>query len=371
MKRPKDKKLPRGVFVRKGEYWIRYTDQHGKLHREKVGPFLEQAKGAVEKRRSEVRELKFLPEKLKQRSVLFGEIAKGYLRHAQARKRTWREDEDHLQLLLEDLKDTPIAELTPGRLETVLGGLCEQRKWSPATFNRYRATLSALFQFAIRNGKAQSNPARGIVLRKENNQRVRYLTADEEARLMSVLRSRWPEREAEILVALHSGMRRSEQYRTAQVADGGLKWDHINFRAGIIRLPRSKSGKPRHIPMNSILRRTLDTLPQASVPYVFDSTDPNKWFVKACRIAGVKDFHWHDLRHTFASRLTMAGVPIRHIAELMGHSELQTTLRYAHLAPGYLAGAVERLVEPDAAQSWIQTDTAIDTSRLGVIDGAG
>ena len=70
------KKLPRGVFGRNSEYWIRYTDQHGKLHREKVGPFLEQAKAAVQKRRSEVREGKFFPEKIKKRVVLFGELAK-------------------------------------------------------------------------------------------------------------------------------------------------------------------------------------------------------------------------------------------------------------------------------------------------------
>ena len=74
-------------------------------------------------------------------------------------------------------------------------------------------------------------------------------------------------------------------------------------------------------------------------------------------LAGVQDFHWHDLRHTFASRLVMAGVPIRAVAELLGHSEITTTMRYAHLAPGYLADAVERL----AALPPIQTSTAVST----------
>jgi integrase len=366
MKRPKDKKLPRGVFVRKGEYWIRYTDQHGKLHREKVGPFLEQAKAAVQKRRSEIRELRFFPDKLRQRPALFGEIAKGFLETRRA-NRDWKHDEDRLGLLLESLKDVPITEMMPGHLEDTLADLAEKNRWAPATYNRYRAILSGVFRYAIRRGKAQTNPVRATKHRKENNARVRYLSADEEARLMTVIRQRWPEREAEVLTALHSGMRRSEQYRTAQVPDGGLKWEHINFRASIIRLPESKNHRPREIPINSILRKALLSVPRTASPHVFDGTDPGKWFRKACRLVGIENFHWHDLRHSFASRLAMAGVPIRTIADLMGHTQVQTTVRYAHLAPGYLAEAVERL----AAAAAGQTDTAIDTGEIEALAEVG
>ncbi len=89
MKRLQNRKLPRGVFVRDSEYWIRYTDQFGKLHREKLGLFLEPAKAAVEKRRSDVREEKFFPDKLRQRAILFGEIAKDYV-NARRSKRVVR-----------------------------------------------------------------------------------------------------------------------------------------------------------------------------------------------------------------------------------------------------------------------------------------
>jgi site-specific recombinase XerD len=264
------------------------------------------------------------------------------------------------------LKDVSVAELTPGRLESTLNELSYRRKWSPATFNRHRSTLSAMFQCAIHNGKAENNPARSVAHRQENNQRVRYLTAEEETRLMMMIRARWPEREQEIVVALHSGMRRSEQFQTCQVPDGGLKWEHINFKSGVLRLPRSKSGKARPIPINSVLRQTLLAIQRTTSPYVFDGTDPNKWFVKACQLAGVNDFHWHDFRHTFASRLVMAGVPIRTVAELLGHSEITTTMRYAHLAPGHLADAVECLAAPHAAS----TSTAISTEVLGVSEKA-
>jgi integrase len=359
MKRPKNAKLPRGVFIRNDEYWIRYTDQNGKLHREKVGPFLEPAKAAVEKRRTEVRERKFLPERFRQRSVLFGEIAADYLQYARLTKRDWSHDESRLGALLELWKDVPISELTPGRIESKLADLAESNQWADSTCNRYRAVVSGTFRKAIKNEKAQGNPVRETAHRRENNARVRYLTSDEESGLMRVIRERWSGREADVLTALHSGMRRSEQYRTAQCPDGGLKWEHIDFRLGVISLPRSKSDLSRQIPMNSVLRRTLLAIPRNTSPYVFERTDPGKWLARACEMATIKNFHWHDLRHTFASRLAMAGVPIREIAELMGHTELQTTLRYAHLSPGYLADAVERLTAPQP----IQTDTAIDTAE--------
>jgi integrase len=104
---------------------------------------------------------------------------------------------------------------------------------------------------------------------------------------------------------------------------------------------------------------------------VFDGTDPAKWFREVLKEAGIRDFHWHDLRHDFASRLAMAGVPIRNIAELMGHGKnIQTTMRYAHLQPGHLVDAVECLtiVRPaeNEAQSGGQTDTRTSTDDSDV-----
>jgi site-specific recombinase XerD len=351
----KRKKPPRGVFVRDGEYWIRYADQFGKMHREKAGPLVSEAVAAYQTRKSEVRAGKFFPDQFKRRPLLFGEVAKEYLKLARARKRSWRGDEDHLEAL-KALNDVPIADLTPARLENVISDLAEEREWAQATFNRHKSTVSGVFKYAIRAEKAQMNPAREIKKRAEENTRVRYLRAEEEAALMKAVREQSPEREVEILVALHSGMRRSEQYRTAQVADGGLKWEHVNLRAGVIRLPRSKSTKPRHIPMNSVLRRMLASIPRMiSTPLVF-SGEPDKWFAELCAKAKITDFTWHDLRHTFASRLVMAGVPIRAVSELMGHSDITTTVRYAHLAPQYLADAVECL-----AQNPPPTSTATGT----------
>jgi site-specific recombinase XerD len=102
--------------------------------------------------------------------------------------------------------------------------------------------------------------------------------------------------------------------------------------------------------MNSRLRTTLARMKQKGTSdYVFSDGIPSKWFTRACRAVGIKNFTWHSLRHTFASRLVMAGVDLRTVQELMGHRTITTTMRYAHLAPAHQAEAVERLVVPQLA----------------------
>jgi integrase len=258
--------------------------------------------------------------------------------------------------LLRLWRDVPTAGLTPGRIEKDLSECAEQDEWMPATSNRYRALVSGVFSLAIRNRKATINPIRGTKHRVENNVRVRYLNGEEEMQLMDHVRVNCPEHEAEIVVALHSGMRRSEQYVTPDWPDGGLKWQHINFRNQVITLPRSKDGESRHIPMNSTLRKTLEQLRKAASSLcVFPVEPPDAWFPKACEEAKVEDFTWHCLRHTFASRLVMAGADLRIVQELLGHKSIITTTRYAHLAPEHQAEAVERLVA--------STDTTIETEK--------
>jgi site-specific recombinase XerD len=73
-----------------------------------------------------------------------------------------------------------------------------------------------------------------------------------------------------------------------------------------------------------------------------------QWFADAVQEAGINDFDWHDLRHTFASRLVMAGVDIRTVQELLGHESIIMTMRYAHLSPQHRATALEKLCQPSA-----------------------
>lgn len=160
------------------------------------------------------------------------------------------------------------------------------------------------------------------------------------------------------MFALHSGVRRSEQYLTLDCPDGGLKWNHIDFRNGVLTLPRSKHGESRYIPMNTVLRQKLLPLKkEASSDYIFPGDPPDKWFPVTCDTAEIKNFTWHCLGHTLASRLVMAGVNLPTVQELVGRKSIATTVRYAHLAPKHKVDAVARLVSATDTSSSIDQNT--------------
>lgn len=128
-----------------------------------------------------------------------------------------------------------------------------------------------------------------------------------------------------------------------------LRWDQIDFANRVMRTPRTKSCRPLSLPVNATALRTLQTLDEARTPEspcVFPhksgpSTgepvqDIKSGFHAALKLAGIDDFTWHDLRHSFASWLMMRGASLRSVAELLGHQSMKMTVRYAHLSPGTL-----------------------------------
>ena len=139
----------------------------------------------------------------------------------------------------------------------------------------------------------------------------------------------------------------------------GLKWTEINFEQRIITVngDTAKTGTTRHVDLNDealcILRQWKD---QSGIKsqYVFAGKDGKpiqnmrKAWVKLLDDAKIKDFRWHDMRHTFASKLVMAGVDLNTVRELLGHSDYKMTLRYAHLAPEHKAMAVSKLISNKA-----------------------
>ncbi|MEK6584223.1 MAG: site-specific integrase, partial [Nitrospirota bacterium] len=113
----------------------------------------------------------------------------------------------------------------------------------------------------------------------------------------------------------------------------------------------TKNGERREIPINDTLRKTLHGITRRiDIQHVFyDSVTGKPYkevkhsFTSACKRSGIKDFHFHDLRHTFASHLVMAGVDITTVKELLGHKTLAMTLRYSHLAPAHKVQAMDIL----------------------------
>jgi len=354
----------RGVFEKvpgSGEWWIRYVDAQGRYRREKAG-----TKSAAillyRKRKTEALEGKKLPEKLRRATVTFAEIAGDALAYSKAHKRTYEDDVARMERMLGWFRDRSGDSVTPQEIERHFEECIEQEGWAASTVNHYRSLLSLTYRLAIRNGKVSSNPARATRHRKEDNSRVRYLTPEEEGKLRAVLERDWPGHIPEFDLALHTGLRLSEMY--------GLDWQDVDLARRLLLVRRGKNGESRYARLNSVALAALAELRRRS-----DGTGPvirnlrgeplakgRYWFEKAVKEAGLADFHWHDLRHTFASRLAMAGVGLRAIQDALGHKSIAMTVRYSHLAPDFLLNVVEKLVPaPVGAVSAEPTDTTTDT----------
>jgi site-specific recombinase XerD len=349
----------RGVFERpkgSGIWWIRYADQYGRIHREKIGP-RGLAIEAYRKRKAQIKEGNYFPEKMQRRHMLFEDMASMYLEdHSRVNKRSYRDDCQRMRRFTDEFSNKALREITIQDVERLKAKLA--RGVAPATVNRYLGVLKNLFTKAIEWGKTETNPVKAVKLFKENNQRIRFLSHDEEEAL---IRETPEEYRPLIKVALHTGLRRGEQF--------ALNWNNVDFNTGIITITQTKSGEARRVPMNGLVAATLRKLPsRMRNEYVFTSKvgtplNPqnfiNRVFGPALRKAGIKDFRWHDLRHTFASRLVMDGVDLRTVQELLGHKTIAMTLRYSHLSPGHLQAGVEGLCK---GINRGQTGTATGTS---------
>ncbi|MGH7838396.1 MAG: tyrosine-type recombinase/integrase, partial [Candidatus Binataceae bacterium] len=291
----------RGVFQRKPrEWWICYFDASGRRRREKAGTW-ESARDLYIKRKNEALAGKKLPEKLRRATVTFAEIAKDALAYSKQHKRDYRHDAGRMETLLAWFREYPADGITAQDIERRF----EQQTWSPATCNRFRALLSLTYRLAIRGGRVKENPARLVKHRLEDNARIRFLSDDEEKALRNAIEARCPEHLPELELALHTGMRLSEQY--------GLTWADVSFARRVLTIQRSKNGSARHVPLNQSAIRALEAMRErtAGMGFVCGAPGPRQWFEPVLKDARISDFSWHCLRHTFASRLVMAGVDIR------------------------------------------------------------
>jgi integrase len=363
----------RGIFERpkgSGVSWVLYYDQYGRRHREKVG-FKSAALRIYQQRKPEIQQGKFEPEdvKRKHRNATVPEIIDDYLEAYQAGGRKAIKDTKLRAGYWKELwRDRAARSILPSDIEKARAELLESQFMSnnnrnpsegrsQVTVNRYLAALKSL---AVQNEKVEYNPVKRVKLARENNKRTRYLTEEEEARLLAVLPG---DHHALVQVALHTGMRKGEQLH--------LRWSDVDFQRKRITIRESKAGEARHIPMNGIVIQTLQAVPRMlHNPHVFYGSNSgehlkngikNTDWKRYLRKAGIEDLHWHDLRHTFASRLVMRGVDLFTVSKLLGHSNLEMTQRYTHLAADYLQQAVEVLVVPGVEQPPKQPLAASET----------
>jgi len=219
------------------------------------------------------------------------------------------------------------------------------KKRTPATINRMRAFLSSVFRYAIRQrGYLNDNPVRLAPSLTENNKRVRYLSDDERKRLLSACKaSEWDKLYLLVLMAITTGARLGELQ--------GLHWHEIDFSANTATLPHTKNGEIRILTLPEKTLSELKRFREVSQRLVFASEvkwrkpfEFRKHWNKALKQANIEDFKFHDLRHTCASYLAMNGASLQEIAQVLGHKNLQTTMRYTHLSIEHKRAVVDRVM---------------------------
>lgn len=269
-------------------------------------------------------------------------VKKEYLPWARENKRSWRHDEFRAETICESkhFKGKTFAQISPLSIEkfksdrrksTIKFKKMPDRRRSPASVNRELEVFSRIFSLAIKRKVWDTNPCREVALLPLDNKRNRYLKDEEEPRLMEAMKGRYAHLLPMVIVAVGTGMRKGDHFN--------LRKEKVDFQRNVILVPNSKTGKDYTVPMNEDVRKVMLKAvrdnpsseyvfvnPRTGEPYV----DLKNGFAGACDKAKIYNLHWHDLRHTFGTRLAEAGYSEAVIAELMGHTDPKTTRRYTH-----------------------------------------
>jgi integrase len=382
--RSADQKHPRrehkrkrdGVFQRDGRWWVRWTCSLGHDHRNPIGDTKGRALDEYHKRRASVRRARedgshFCPRlHVRQKPVTLGELLDDYIRRRDLRARDeaeralrHRKEGARISHVRACLGHVPVSAITAKDVEVFyedlkarrMGEGDESRSFAVATVNRYMKLLHAVLRLGVKRGLLLTNPAASVDLARENNARNRCLSPDEEAALLKAL-PLWLR--PLVVVAMHTGMRRGELL--------GLRWGDLDLASGQLRIRRDKAGDGRWVALNSEAIDALRAAKRRAVvsPLVFCTPEGRslglnfkRYWQPAVRAAGLVDFRFHDLRHTFASRLVACGVSSYIVQHAGGWRTASMMQRYAHLDPGTIRAAVELLTLPSRVRSGTDSGT--------------
>ena len=333
-------------------WYLDYRDAGGKRVQKVAGrasckeEALLALKAAVQTEHSREWGLRCQPKRL-----TFSEFAAMYIEdYAMQNKRSWRDDQYRLDANMAPFfGDKGVWEITPHLVEQYKARRL-QSGVTRSTVNREITILKKMFSLAVDWGYVQTNPASKVKLFSEKDtQKERILSWAEEGRLLEES----PKFLKPILMtALNTGMRRGEIL--------GLKWSQVDLERRQIRVQQTKNGQDRVGPINEPLHEVFVALratggqnrlvfpnPDTGEPY----TDFKKSFKAACGRAGIEGLRFHDLRHTFASRLVEAGVDLITVRDLLGHFSVKVTQRYTHSGERQKAQAVELLAKEPAKKT--------------------
>ena len=240
------------------------------------------------------------------------------------------------------LGDKPIINVTTTDINDALSALPVHLK--NATINRYVAAISVVFSYATREYGLQVNPVRKIPSLPENNERTRFLSEAERTRLFSSCRaSQWDKLYLLVLLAITTGARKGELTK--------LRWNDIDFDRRTAYVATTKNGQPKVLPLTDSVIKELQLFDTKDSSLIFASkvkeevaycfTKPWK---KALEDVEIKDFRFHDLRHSCASYLAQSGASLLEIADVLGHKQISVTKRYAHLCIEHKSSLINRVM---------------------------
>ena len=332
-------------------WWIRFWDADGHERTEKVGSKL-LARARYEQRKTEVREGKYFPN-TRRRTPLFKDLLEDYRAAAKRKGKAIMRTDVGYRRLLERFGDHRGDSIADAEVEEFQSDLLERMRI--ATANHHIQLLRAILRRAVNNRRLRHEDVPRMKLENPNNKRVRYLTDEEEIKLQTQL-PKWLR--PVVTLAIQTGMRKGELQN--------LTWPDVDVTTRTIRIREAKSGEGRCLPMNSIARAELMQLWEArrarlravvvsrneATAHVLPAPEGgylhnfNRYWYAALKRAGIEDLHFHDLRHTFATRYMMAGGNLFSLQILLGHKTAAMVQRYAHLSREHLQAEVERLAAP-------------------------
>lgn len=323
-------------------WWMSFMYQGRQVRRSTGTADRRLAESILGKVRGQIVEGRFF-ETLEEQTRTFDELMERYLTEHAAKKSQPRHYHGYAKSLTAFFGGRTLVEITPKLIVEY-----KNRRYAaglkPASINRELASLKKAFNLAVREWEwCRDNPVSRVSMERENNQRDRWLSFEEEARL---LQGCAPWLHDLVTFALHTGMRMGEILE--------LTWQGVDCTRRTVMVFRSKNGERRTIPVNetvlSVLRqkskvRSLmtDLVFCSHVFTPMESGHLRRSFRVALSKAKIEDFHFHDLRHTFATRLVQAGVDLYKVQRLLGHKSPIMTQRYAHHYPESLRDGVNIL----------------------------
>lgn len=337
-----------GTTFKRGKKWgINYMAPDGQQVRKMVASNKETAERILKKTEIEIVEGKYLDIQ-KNRNIFFEDFAQQYLDiYVRIENKNFLKQKCMIDNLAKYFKGKYLHQIDSLTIRQFMAQRIKKVK--PASVNRDFSMLKSMFNRAFEWGMyPDNNPTKGIKKIPENNNRCRWLTEQEQALLLSHCQGLL---KTLVIVALKTGMRWGEIIN--------LKWqqvpnsNYVDFGNDtiVVHESMSKSKKSRFIPMAMTVRKALVELPRiAGNEYIFLNSKTDKplgsvkvSFKTALRKAGISNFKFHDLRHTFASQLVKNGVDLYVVQKLLGHATPNMTQRYAHLKSDVLKEAISKI----------------------------